>query len=181
MSTVHYFLVEGETEEHFVSAFVRIGRVMIFNMWEESAEKRIIRKLRPSKSEFYIFYDTDVERSEIEYTRFLGNFNKLKMFGSNIIFLQQTGNLEDELCRALALKNTKLLFLLFKASGAGEFKKRFVAESDLKNKLKRQISFNPHKMFCQEIIDMLKQPRFADIRSRKGSYASISHLMDTLA
>jgi len=112
------FLAEGETEVKLIESLIRDGNVRKFNMWTEKPGRII--KLIGSSHNLYVVYDTDqIHRNE--RNTFISNIVTFAKNCASITFLQQSGNLEDELCRALSCSK-KALYSFFNARGVRGFK-----------------------------------------------------------
>lgn len=145
------FICEGETEAAIINALQLHGKVVKCNLWERDIKKLIKKINRP----VYVIYDTDIA-SQKKLPCFNKNVQTLKTHTKLMGFLQQTENLEDELCRACQkISSTKQLQKHFNAAGDEELKSQLLKASNLLQKL-HEIGLDETKLWKQETITLLQ-------------------------
>lgn len=147
------YLVEGETEEALIKALIsnntlEHGRVIIFNCWDGKAES-IARRLSTSESnKIYIVFDTDVTNRA---KNFVHTVNYIIRYSYQVVLLQQTKNLEEELVYSCSqIRTENKLYFHFNAQGPNQFKKEFLRVS---NRLERlySLGFDCDLMWRREL------------------------------
>lgn len=104
------YLVEGETEIHFIDTikgkFIIAGRTRKFNLWEKDVSN-LIREI--SKGTIVIcVLDTDITNETLE-RRLKNNIEKLKR-NYKVIIINQNKNLEDEIVFCTSLTNIRDMY-----------------------------------------------------------------------
>ena len=135
MSSNIYFF-EGECEEKLINclrnrSLIHPGRLVKHNFWNEdiSSKRRLITKT----TRVLVVFDTDTVGNN---QRFVKNVLLLARDSKQIVLLAQHADLEDELCFACNIPNVRaLLRVFYTCRSKVEFKKRFIREKNLHNKL----------------------------------------------
>ena len=153
------FIVEGETEKKLTNTLY-IGKVTIANLWNLDPKKidSILRLIPLKGTKVFIVCDTDCIDS-IKRERFIKNFHSIKSHigKDNIVLFQQNLNLEEELLYCLNINNIKELYSLFNnASGTGQFKRNFINEKKLSEKL-RNNNFDLSKLWSRPLCPSLSE------------------------
>lgn len=134
--TSNIYFYEGECERKLLSCFktkklIRPGRLVKHNFWNEniSSKRRMITK----KASVLIVFDTDSVGNQ---QQFVQNILLLIRDCKQIVLLAQHADLEGELSYACNIPNVRTLMNRFySCRGKAEFKKRFIREKNLHNKL----------------------------------------------
>lgn len=149
--TVKYFF-EGEMEKILIkvlksNGLIIHGKTHKFNFWEKSASK--ISPLIDKNDTMVIVFDTDItDNSEL----FIKNIKLLQKYCNKVYLLNQQLNLEDELTFACLKKScNELFFDFYKTKSAKEFKKKYMNEGHLINKLNKN-NFEINKLWSREDI-----------------------------
>lgn len=137
-SEINYFFVEGECEEALIPALNIMGRIEKINCAAITPEKlkRTLPKFSSSskKTKIYIVFDTDLLTNQNNLNRFIENIKLLVKQKFSVHLLQQLPDLEGELC--ITFKTTLSgLYKIFNTTSKSEFKRNFINERNLKQKL----------------------------------------------
>ena len=137
-SALHYF-VEGECEKAFIRSYMvvngkhfKAGKIEVFNFINERLSKAKARTINKDKYVAIVF-DTDVENIDIleDNIKLLKTVSMLD--DNHIILIPSIKNFEDEL--VYSCSKIKSIHDLFKSKSVAEFKKKFIAHSDIVAKL----------------------------------------------
>lgn len=167
--------VEGQTEKYFLQELGYLGKIEIFNLWENEIHKYI--RLWKDNTLIYFIFDVDIilhapnnQNKKICIQRFNNNLKLaqqqkgVKVAG----LLQQNENFEDEIIRSCSkIKNKNDLFKSFNAVGHDEFKNEF----NKKNKLKEFLL-----SLGLDISLMWKQDFIPEIQTHQSLQADHSYL-----
>lgn len=148
MSKIYQYFVEGECEEKFINSFkvapinkVLSGKVEVFNFINNKISNQRIAVLKRNTI-IILVYDIDVEKSQVLEE----NIKKLNKYGfKNIIHIQSIKNFEDELVYSTKLNNINDMF---NTEGKDEFKKAFIKQKDIVNKLEK-VEFDINKIWSR--------------------------------
>ena len=137
-SSLHYF-VEGECEKAFIRSYMfvngkhfKAGKIEVFNFINERLSKAKARTINKDMHVAIVF-DTDVENIDIleDNIKLLKTVSMLD--DNHIILIPSIKNFEDEL--VYSCSKIKSIHDLFKSKSVAEFKKKFIAHSDIVAKL----------------------------------------------
>lgn len=152
----YIFLVEGETEEKLINSLF-IGQIRKVNLWSLPNKKigTITRPIPQNNTRVLVICDTDQTAS---YENFIKNFHEIKRHvgKSNIILLPQVKNFEHEMLFCLNVKRKELYEMFNNASGDQQFKKHFIAERRLCEKLEN-CKFDLSKLWSRDLCPELSE------------------------
>lgn len=139
MASSLYYFVEGECEKAFIKSYMfkngkhfKPGKIEVFNFINEKLSKPKARTINKDMHVAIVF-DTDVENIVTleENIKLLKSVSLLD--DSHIILIPSIKNFEDELVYSCSKLRT--IGDLFKTKSVAEFKKKFIAHSDIVSKL----------------------------------------------
>lgn len=174
---VAIYLVEGETEKYLIEDLKKneitiSAQVVRFNLWDNDIGK-LIANIPPANKGFVcIIYDTDVlyhsetNNRDALINKFKNNIKRLIDKKYNIILLQQTFNLEDELGFCCNCDIT-LLYKHFNVTERNKLKTAFLNTRDIVKYLEK-INFQKEKLWIKPIDGYLEQ-----YEQHKGNYHSL--------
>ncbi len=150
MTTIYFH--EGDTEKKLIKALkdnnlINPGKTMKFNFWEKSSFKLL--PLIKKRQTIYIVFDTDTTDNK---QLFIKNILTLKKNCKKLILLSQKYNLEDEIAHSCNCNNkNNMCFKFYKTSSISEFKKKFLKESNIIQKLNNN-DFNIHLLWSRSDV-----------------------------
>ncbi|AIL32394.1 hypothetical protein [Basilea psittacipulmonis] len=149
------FIVEGETEEVFLSEILEVpGKIVILNLWQENLKKHIAKY---NKSNTFVVFDVDsLDPRKIE--TMCKNLQLLKEMKLLAGLMQQTENFEEELIRCCRhIKSAQKLCDVFGAVSLSEFKNKFISTGGKSIKKLNDHGFNRELLWTGQLIPELKE------------------------
>lgn len=149
------FLVEGQTEQKLVNTLY-LGQVRIADLWSlKNSKISSINRLITPNTHVYVVCDTDAT-DDGRCQNFIKNFYAIERHvgKANITLLQQTSNLESELLYCMSIKRKDLYGQFNNASGNSQFKRNFISERKLLDKLTSN-NFDVDKLWEKPVCSCL--------------------------
>lgn len=170
------FFVEGPMEKALIDSLDLLGNAIVYNLTQNPVEKKLItlgRSDKRNKQIVYIVFDIDVINECDRLGILLSNIRKLEERNNEVYIIQQTRNLEDELCKA-GYRNMKRLLNSFGVNSVKDFKSEFCRVTKLGEKLKRD-KFSPDLLWDGNLIDEL-----ASISKKQRKYSQLHKKIELL-
>lgn len=142
-----YYLVEGETEKKLIkelkNKYIYSGNIRVSNALNKQIPEGFLRTI-PKNSVIVLIFDTDVYKLEMLEK----NIKLIKKYKnvSDIIFIKQVYNFEDEIIYSTNIRNIKELL---NSKSASEFKKDFLNSTNILKKLE-EFHFSINKLWSKE-------------------------------
>lgn len=137
MNRIVRYIVEGKTEQKFISEFTSnellSGKVEVVNLWEKSLSPAKLIQLVKRNSQIICIIDTDIYENDLNKIKILtGNLESIKRHASKVLLIAQNKNFEDEMNRGLYPKD---FYKVFDVKSKSEFKSKFLEETNVRAKL----------------------------------------------
>lgn len=149
MKDIYQYFVEGDDEKRLIEVLktdmrlIQPGKIQVVNVVQEKLTDLKLRVLSEGTILIFVF-DTDTDNVEILNE----NIKKAKKSSrvKKVYCITQVKNIEDELVRST---NIKRIEELLDSNSKSEFKRDFLREKNLKQKLTAH-SFDLNKLWCKK-------------------------------
>lgn len=149
MKNIYQYFVEGEDEKRLIEVLktdmrlIQPGKIQVLNVVQERLTDLKLRVLSEGTILIFVF-DTDTGNIEILSENIKRAKKSFRV--KNVYCITQVKNLEDELIRST---NIKRIDELLESKSKSNFKRDFIKEKNLKQKLEAH-SFDLKMLWCKE-------------------------------